>query len=272
MSHTSRKHIRNLIGMLLTIGASVQAAFLDFVSIGSPGNAADTNGIGSVSYAYAISTYEVKGSKMFTAITDDPRIGNYTGTANVPATGVSWYEAAKFCNWMTSGDAYDGAYKFDVNGVFQGVDRTAAIATHGTIYALPTQDEWYKAAYYTGSGFSLFANGSDIAPLPGIDARYSTNSFWLVGSGSVEQNGTYDMAGNAWEWMETWSGDLAIRRGGAYNSGDGHLKSINSFMNDPTTENNTYGFRVVQVIPEPGVLSLVIISSITVFGIRRLIP
>jgi len=43
---------------------------------------------------------------------------------------------------------------------------------NGTIYVIPTEDEWYKAAYYAGSGYSLYAFGTDTAPIAGTDTNY----------------------------------------------------------------------------------------------------
>ncbi len=37
------------------------------------------------------------------------------------AVFVSWYEAAKFANWLTTGDAHNGAYHFDATGVLTNV-------------------------------------------------------------------------------------------------------------------------------------------------------
>ena len=45
----------------------------------------------------------------------------------------------------------------------------------------------------SGTGWNYYNNG------------YATNPYgpWNVGSGSQELNGTYDMMGNDWEWMES---------------------------------------------------------------------
>jgi hypothetical protein len=80
---------------------------MDFVTIGNPGNAADTTGspnpAGSVGYTYDIGKFEVSedmitkynanfGTANNLVITKDNR-----GT-NKPATSISWNEAARFVN------------------------------------------------------------------------------------------------------------------------------------------------------------------------------
>ena len=38
---------------------------------------------------------------------------------NKPATGISWFEVAKFVNWLNTSKGFVPAYKFDANGNFQ---------------------------------------------------------------------------------------------------------------------------------------------------------
>ena len=198
----------------------VRGINIDFVTIGNPGNAADTGGTpgsGAVSYGYRIGKYEVTNAQWntFTAAVGRPT-GNSNGYnwnslftgAQQPTNNVSWYEAAQFCNYLTSGDKGQGAYQFSGNntnpGDFLGVNRVAATATYGTIYVLPTKDEWYKATHYKpdSSGYSLYANGQITIPTADNGWNYQGGSYlppWNVGTGTQERNGTFDMMGNVHE-------------------------------------------------------------------------
>ena len=219
----------------------VQGINIDFVTIGNAGNNLDTtvmndgtSGYGAVGYEYRIGKYEVTNTQwdQFTAVTGAPT-GNpseaydqsaiHTG-AQQPTNRVSWYETLQFCNYLTSGDKSQGVYQFSGNntnpGDFLGIDRTTPQVTYGTIYFLPTEDEWYKAAYYKsdGSGYSFFAYETGI-PTKGVDTNYqwAYSEPWVVGSGTEEQNGTFDMMGNVWEWNETFiDGSLRGVRGGSF--------------------------------------------------------
>lgn len=180
---------------------------------------------------------------------------------------------------MTSGDKSQGAYLFSGNnsnpGNFLGIDRVFSVSTYGTTYVIPTEDEWYKAAYYKpdGSGYSAYANGTEVAPATGVQANYSNamTTPWNVGNGMQEQNGTYDMMGNAWEWSETqWQDGFINRiiRGGSFTSNDHALsKSGPLYDFDPQEGRYEIGFRVAS-IPEPCTLLLLGLGGLS-FGFRK---
>ena len=255
---------------------------INFVTIGNPGNAPDTGGTigsGAVGYTYRIGKYEVTNAQwnIFTAAAGAPT-GNdggysnsayYTG-AQQPTNNISWYEAAQFCNYLTSGDKSKGAYQFSGNntnpGSFVGVNRTAAEATYGTIYVLPTENEWYKAAYYkpNGSGYSNYANGTNTAPVAGVASNYdwAFNTPWNINSGMQEQNGTFDMMGNVFEWNETPFGSYLGIRGGAIANGDLAMASFRYSIGMPYTEDSIIGFRVASVVPEPATLFLLTLGGL----------
>jgi len=210
---------------------SIRGIDIDFVTIGNAGNPGDTraeaypSGSGTVGYDYRIGKYEITAAQWQT-INAAAGIGNPGGwSGNQPVAWVSWYDAAQFCNYLTSGDKNLGAYQLSP-GVSITVDRAAAMSAYGTIYVLPTEDEWYKAAYFKpdGSGYSSYANGQEniwISP-PHEGWNYYGGGYdspWDVGTGTMEQNGTFDMMGNVWEWNEKLfpfeSADRGFR-GGSY--------------------------------------------------------
>lgn len=256
---------------LVSLCGMAQAAY---VTIGNAGNAADTTGYGAVSYTYQISATEVTIAE-FTASGAGSDNENYwnDGTRTVgtaaPASYVSLYEAMKYCNWLTSGDVNLGAYQFS-GGNYLSTDRASAITTYGTVYALPTEDEWYKAAYYTGNLWSLYANGTDTAPGVETDSNYggiggTYPGAWVVGTGTLEQNGTYDLMGNVWEWMEDSGG---VVRGGSYGSSESNLRSSIRSLNSPASELDFIGFRVVAV-PEPASVMMISLGGLLIAGYRR---
>ncbi len=248
---------------------------IDFVSIGNAGNTADSSGFGAVDYAYQIGRYEITNNQWNAFVS---AAGKPTGSSEnfirnpydesakwtrdlFPTNGVSWPEAAQFCNYLTSGDKYSGAYNFDSSGVYLGADRTSAISTYGTTYVIPNNDEWYKAAYYTGSGYSLYANGSITAPIEDIDSNYGYEDGtypWNVGTGTMEQNGTFDMMGNVWEWSESIVDSRSFRRlwGGSYYGQGIHLSSSTYASINPGSEFDYIGFRIASV-PEPASMVLI---------------
>ena len=265
-------------------GDSVDIEFVDIGNVGNTGDTANTvNGAnpGVVNYEYSIGTYEVTSDQWAAVASFDALVENNSNdplTGSQPTASASWYEAAKFANWLTSGDALQGAYGFSDATTFTGVDRDTALTTFGTIYVLPTEDEWYKAAYLKsdGSGYTLYATG-DSVPTAGTDANYNVANTapWNVGSGSVENNGTYDMGGNVWEWGESafsggepTGGESRVRRGGGWGFiSSGLQSSYRSGYVGPDGETSDGGFRVASVsaavaaVPEPSSVGLLVIGA-----------
>ena len=285
-----------VVGVLLSVAnvasaTVVQGINIDFVAIGDAGNAGDTrgaaspSGAGSVAYGYSIGKYEITNGQWDTFVSAaGAPTGNATAAYNtsaswtgtdVPTNEVSWYEAAQFCNYLTTGDKSQGAYQWSGNntnpGDFTGIDRDSAISTYGMVYVIPTEDEWYKAAYYTGSGYSTYANGTDTAPGAGTDTNYdyAIGQPWEVGNGTIEQNDTFDMMGNVFEWNETLIGSGRGIRGGSYSYGHDALSSSYRYSSYPADGSvGGVGFRVASV-PEPCSLVLLGLGGLTLMRRRR---
>jgi hypothetical protein len=145
-------------------------------------------------------------------------------------------------------------------------------------WVIPTEDEWYKAAYYDGDGAAYYGypTGSDTAPSyipdggsitnpdPGNYATYDGDGgadgigspYYRTEVGEHENSsspyGTYDQGGNVWEWNEAiieHSNDRGYR-GGSFTVGEWGLESWYRTWLNPTSSNHELGFRVAE-IPEP---------------------
>ena len=210
-------------------------------------------------------------------------INNGGDSSNRPIYGVSWFNAARFANWMANGQptgaqsirtTENGAY--NVNGATSGNAMAKNAINPNTFAAptfyIPTENEWYKAAYYSpehggiGSpGYFLYATQSDAVPGNVIggaanQANYyngvlsvtqsanfelSQNYLTDVGafSGSGSFYGTFDQSGNVEEWNDRTVGGDSERgfRGGAYWDGTGSMsrKTLGTAHPD-----STCGFRL----------------------------
>jgi formylglycine-generating enzyme len=261
-----------------TITRGTTSINMDFVAVGDPGNAPDTSGdpnpCGSVGYRYNIGMYEVTADQWAAVIAADPNVGNAGNwSGSQPTAGTSWYEAAKFCNWLTTGRYDKGYYAIDGLGYAtpNPLKHDAYAALHGTTFFIPTEDEWYKAAYYDGVNdvYYDFPTGSNSEP-DGIDFAGDTtfdvvftqgynqlhpNS--VTDSGAASPYGTVAQGGNVWEWNETISGSARGLRGGGYTVSYFDLRAQNrGYNNFPTSEGSILGFRVSSVVPEPSVFHL----------------
>ena len=153
---------------------------------------------------------------------------------------------------------------------------------------MPTEDEWYKAAYYKGGGTNAgywdYPTSSDSAPTaePPPGGRNSANWDNTVGgpeytspcgaySSSQSAYGALDMAGNLTEWTEElYLGTDRLLRGGAFDS-DTELSLIagNRGMNLlPTDESLRLGFRIA-LIPEPTTALLALAGGLVILKRRQ---
>jgi len=211
----------------------------------------------------------------------------WTG-ANIPHNRVSWLEVAQFVNWLNIDAGYAPAYK-SIGTIHTGSYTFTPWATTDTgynasnpfrnsnaFYFLPTEDEWVKAAYWNGTDLQTNATIDNSIPIAGIDANYqrAVGQPWDVGSGNAELNGTYDMMGNVYEWLESpWTlGDYTsnanrAKRGAMWSSNGGfqtHSRSYDYVF----SEVYDLGFRVASV-PEPGSLSLLALGSLALIRKRQ---
>ncbi len=162
----------------------------------------------------------------------------------------------------------------------------------GATWVIPTEDEWYKAAYHQPAAqggdsddYWLYPTRSNTqpssvappgssAPTPsstanflGDDAKYavtgsatiSSSQNYLTDRGAYTLAssfyGTFDQGGNVFEWNEALTDDMRDLRGDSWGSGGGALASSFRLDFDPTHEDSQFGFRVAEV-PEPASLVL----------------
>jgi formylglycine-generating enzyme required for sulfatase activity len=290
---------------------------LQMVPVGNPGNAPDTlvmndgtTGYGPVGYAYSISKCEITAgqyAEFLNAVagTSDP-YGLYNGSMalssvgsiitktgsgymaalpNQPVNYVSWGDAARFCNWLQTGTTENGAYT--LGGHSDSTYLMTVTRNAGATYVIPTEDEWYKAAYYDPNkgglgvgGYWLYPTKSNTAPSNVYPSTSTNNANYSIGrittlsstpwttevgsfANSLSAYGTLDQGGNLWEWNETALPHFSARgmRGGSFTENSGDL--ISSSRNDygPASERSYIGFRVAYV-PEPGSIILTVSGAI----------
>jgi hypothetical protein len=278
-----------------TFGTSGNEFTIDFVSIGNTSNAADTTTYGAVPYEYRASTYEISQNAITKATASG--MANVTAgawTGNQPAATISWYEAAAFVNFLNTNSGKTAAYALTFSSGSWSMalqDPTNAWTAGGTnlyrnknaFYFLPSENEWYKAAYYNPAGSNYFfyptASSSDpTAEASGTNAGIAVNNGVAVepalvnSAGGLSPYGTMGQGGNVWEWNESAydganssSSESRAIRGGRWGDSEGFLRS--SYRNVglvPTFENLNVGFRVASV-PEPSTAVLVLLGAGAVY-------
>ena len=181
----SQSVVLALWALLAALPINAVAITIPTVPVGNLGNTNDPlTGKGGVDYAYNIGmtevtvgqytaflnavaandTYSLYNTSMATflniaGIARSGVLGSYNysviGSANHPVTFVSWGDAARFSNWLHNsqptgaqgpGTTETGAYT--INGAITPPALHAVSRNSGATWFIPSESEWYKAAYY----------------------------------------------------------------------------------------------------------------------------
>ncbi|NBT36472.1 MAG: PEP-CTERM sorting domain-containing protein [Betaproteobacteria bacterium] len=297
---------------------SAHAVTIDWVTVGNPGNANDiaTERYGKVNYSYQIAKYDVTiqqytdflnavaksdpyslyntqmaNNRTIAGIERTGSSGSYNynvktdmggSTGNKPITYVSWFDAARFANWMhngqlsgTAGQASTEIGAYTLNGATSG---TAPAKNSGATFYIPTENEWYKAAYYSPDlnfgtgGYYAYATRSDSAPgntisdggnqanyydanngysMPGSDVEWFDSRFddflaglnYLTDVGAFTNSksfyGTFDQSGNVFQWNDL-DGSAGLYRGLRGGAWDKNDTFLNSYWSQSDSPSNEY--------------------------------
>ena len=311
-----------VVALLPSLAVPARAVTIDWVTVGDPGNTADTTGspnpAGAVADSFQIMKYEFTnqqytdflnsvaatdtyslynasmGSNARGGITQSGSSGSYTyatrtDMSDKPVNYVSWFDAARVSNWLMNGGTSSsstetGAYTF-IGGQTTG---NAPAVNSGATFYVPTEDQWYKAAYYKGgstnAGYWNYATQSDLAPTAvtsgstgigssgsaGNFANYNSVAVWNSQTGNATTVGTnggasayaaFDMSGNLYEWNDLTGAAGSTRglRGGSWSTNASFLSSSNSSSYDPSFEFSSIGFRLAAV-PEPSTYAMAVVG------------
>jgi sulfatase modifying factor 1 len=308
-----------LCALLLLTASSSAAITIATVPVGNPGNATDpttSNLYGSVAYSYSIGKYDVTVGQYETflnavAATDTYGLyntsmgtdlnvagisrsgssGSYTygviGSANHPIAYINWGDAARFANWMSNGQPTGSegngtteAGSYTLNGATTNAVLDAVTRNANATWVIPTNDEWYKAAYYnpatssyylypfssstlptsapppgnanTGNFYGNNGNGSGYAVTGSFNYSSTQNYLTDVGAytASASPYGAYDMGGDVYQWLDWVAGQERGMRGGGFNSSAyPQIASTNGNFDGASNGDNNYGFRLAFLPP-----------------------
>ncbi len=216
----------------------------------------------------------------------------------MPVIGVSWREAAMYCNWLhndkerTLGALMSGAYDVSTFGENEDGGFTDQ-ATHSpdARFWIPTLDEWLKAAHYDPDrygpgqgGWWAYSHTSDTAPVPGPpgDGETSADDFLPQGGERFITLGAYpdvmtpwgllDTSGGGAEWTETVYSDRsrAVDGGVVGLEGNSFLFDRIDGLTGADPDNHAFtSLRLASVVPAPGSLAVVVLGCCCSISSRR---
>ena len=329
----TKTHFLGTLSLVLLAALTLPVA-AQYVTVGDPGNPNDqdygSGAFGAVATTYAIGTYEVTLNQYTTflnakAATDTFSLyntsmatnlniagisrtgisGSYVygviGTGTRPVTYVSFYDAMRYANWLNngggSGDTETGAYTL-LGGTAVPSNGLTVTRNGGAQVWVPSENEWYKAAYYQptanggdADGYWLYPTRTNTVPTnnsPGAganrgnfsDGDYATtqsagyigtqNYLTPVGAytDSASYYGTFDQGGNVYEWNDTIIVSSRGLRGGSWGSDEFNLRASLRDTVDPTYEDLVVGFRVATV-PEPTSAVILSCGALMLLTMRR---
>jgi formylglycine-generating enzyme required for sulfatase activity len=206
---------------------------------------------------------------------DPPMFQKYSRTPDSPQVGVSWYDTARYCNWLSERAGLPKS-----QWVYpENIDPQTGIELppgylHRTGFRLATEAEWEYAA--RAGTTTTWHFGDDVKNLPQYawyDGNTNKDRIHPVGQLLPNQWGLFDMLGNVWEWtfdrrhpypetgsvtedvedeMLRVSNDLArTRRGGSFayewfTTRSAHRGDTTYF---PNQTHDGVGFRVARTMP-----------------------
>ena len=306
-----------LLGLL---AVPARAVTIDWVTVGDPGNPNDTintgttPNYGAVADSFQIMKFEFTNQQYTDFLNSvDPNGTNpnsvysesgqggttrggitNTGTTNgsryavkpdmgdKPVNYVNWFDAARVSNWLMNGATGTSSMETGAYTLNNATSGNAPAVNPGATFYIPTENQWYKAAYYKGgstnAGYWTYATQSDTVPtavtagLTGSGSSGSTGNYanygraagWNGQNGNVTTVGTnggasaygaFDMSGNVNEWndldgLASSGSSRGLRAGSWFDAASTLSSPIRSSIN-PSSEFVYYGLRLASPVPVP---------------------
>lgn len=233
--------------------------------VGNPNDPTTGNLYGGVSYPYSIGKYEVTVGQYAeflnavattdtyslynTGMAADLNIagisrsgvsGSYyysvIGSSNHPASYVGWGDAARFANWLHNGQptgaqnastTEDGAYR--LNGATTYMALNAVSRNTNAKWFIPSENEWYKAAYYQPTTRGGDINSYWTYPMSTNSAPYSDQP-----PGTTPDNtrvGNFPKNDNI---ANDYNDGYAVTGSSSYDSSQNYLTDVGAYFSSPS--------------------------------------
>jgi formylglycine-generating enzyme required for sulfatase activity len=190
-------------------------------------------------------------------------IRRHAPTDDCPAIGVSWHQAAGYCNWLSAQEGIDrDQWCYDIkDGKVTQLKKNYLSLTG---YRLPSEAEVEYATRAGALTSRYFGETEELLPKYAWYQKNSQGRTWPVGSLKPNDFGLFDMHGNVFTWcLESfkkfrieWEDKedrlkvtgSRVLRGGSFFYPVSYLRSAYRTNDVPTSPTTSYGFRVVRTL------------------------
>jgi formylglycine-generating enzyme required for sulfatase activity len=184
--------------------------------------------------------------------------------AEFPVVGISWYMAAKYCNWLSQEEKIPAdQWCYDINGEDIKL-RSNYLSLTG--YRLPTESEMEYSTRAGAATSGYYGETDELLPKYAWYNKNSKERTWPVGTLKPNDLGLFDVQGNVFTWCQesvkpypSVTGEAAaedqedgpvvngavgrVLRGGSFDAQASYVRSASRISNVPAFRAYDFGFR-----------------------------
>jgi formylglycine-generating enzyme required for sulfatase activity len=218
---------------------------------------------------FALAAEPVKVGQYQRFETGEPATAVDIRAAEFPVVGISWFMAAKYCNWLSKEEGIpedQWCYRIKSDEIELKANYLSL-----TGYRLPTESEMEYATRAGAETSRYYGEAEDLLPKYAWYNKNTAGKTWPVGSLKPNDFGLFDVEGNVFMWCQESSrpypsvdseGSVADRedglvvnssmgralRGGSFEAQASYVRSASRISNVPTFRPNDFGFRPARTI------------------------
>ena len=243
--------------------------------IGSPSDEADRDKtdenqhIQQIGRSFAIGMKSVT-NREFSKVFKPTEENKYSPDPEGPATPVTWYQAALYCNWLSKCEGIRQDQWCYPEKIEEHMSLPNDYLSRSG-YRLPTEAEWEYACRAGATGRRYYGSSDDLLIKY---AWFQDNAYtraWPVGQLKPNDFGLFDTLGNAWQWcQESWDKGQArsksgsdredsqtvelknyrVARGAGFGNANGEVRCALRDKYYPFMVNEAISFRVARTLPD----------------------
>ncbi len=227
---------------------------------------------------FAIATKSVTVDQYQRFLKQNPKIAQleidkYSPEPDGPMNGMTWYEAAAYCNWLSAQEHLEPCYEPNEKGEYAGGMKIVPDVLERSGYRLPTEAEWEYACRAGAVTSRYYGESSELLGRYAWYAQNSRDRAWPCGQVKPNDLGLFDILGNMYEWCQDQYGDYPperensapediirnisineksprLLRGGAFTSRPAYVRSAFRFRLLPSgRDSDNLGFRPSRTYP-----------------------